>query len=304
MKLHIPEDYTEFLYWVKETTEAFWSKNPETSEDDFVCKDWAYGAKWIGMTESEIEQTETEFNIKFTQEHRQFLKILHTIDKKEIYTYEDDESGEITYQESPFFYNWLTDKESIKERMNWPYETIFQDVVGRNGIWLKSWGNIRPKSDVKKEEIFSNWFQKISKLIPIYGHRFVVSDHTNKQNPILSIYGSDTIVYGWNMRHYLVSELYEHLNLLELEYDKEDDQWYSVSKQQLQKIHDKEFGAAKTKSIPIIEEMILLWSSNWSSFGKEYPSETEDYLQPIVKTFVAEDEDGKNNDQQKQFNSF
>jgi len=38
MKLKIPEDYTEFLYWIKERTEMFWSKNPETSEDDFVCE--------------------------------------------------------------------------------------------------------------------------------------------------------------------------------------------------------------------------------------------------------------------------
>lgn len=304
MKLHIPEDYTEFLYWVKETTEVFWSKNPETSEDDFVCGDWAYGAKWIGMTESEIEQTEKEFSLKFTQEHRQFLKILHAIDKKEVYTYEDDETGEVTSQESPFFYNWITDKEEIKDTMYWPYKTMLSDVKGTNRVWLKSWGNIRPKSDETKEKIFSEWFQRIPKLIPIYAHRFVVSNHNNTQNPILSIRGSDTIVYGWNMRHYLLRELEEHLNLFDDVYDKEDEEWYAERKPEAQKIHDVEFGTAKTKSIPIIEEMILYWSSGWSSFGKKYPHETESYLQPIVRAFIAKDENGDHNDQQKQFTAF
>jgi len=304
MKLHIPEDYTEFLYWVKETTEAFWSKNPETSEDDFVCEDWAYGAKWIGMTDSEIEQTERKFNIKFTSEHKQFLRILHTIDRKEVITYDDFETGEEEKKEVPFFYNWLQDTEDIQYYLNWPYKTIFEDVIGSNGVWLKSWGNIRPTSDETKEKIFSEWFQKIPKLIPIHGHRFVVNDHTNTQNPVLSIWGSDTIVYGWNMRHYLLSELYEHLNLIELVYNKEDDEWYDEFKQELQQIQNTEYKAAKTKTIPVFEEMILYWSSGWSSFGKENPNKVEGLLQPITKTFVAQDEDGSYNDQQKQFNTF
>ncbi|WP_298517035.1 hypothetical protein [uncultured Kordia sp.] len=304
MKLHIPEDYTEFLYWVKETTEAFWAKNPETSEDDFVCEDWAYGAKWIGMTESEIEQTERKFNIKFTSEHKEFLRILHTIDRKEVYTYEDDETGEIEHREYPFFYNWLQDTKDIEQYLKWPYETIFQDVVGANKVWLKSWGTIRPKSNEVKEKIFSEWFEKIPKLIPIHGHRFVVSDHTKVQNPVLSMYGSDIIVYGWNMRHYLLSELERHLNLFDDVYDDEYKEWYPERKPELQKIHDAEYEAASTKSIPVIEEMILYWSSGWSSFGKENPNKVEGILQPITKTFVAQDEDGEHNDQQKQFNAF
>jgi hypothetical protein len=103
MKLQIPEDYTEFLYWVKETTEAFWSENPETSEAEFVCEDWQYGAKWLGMTEAEINQTERKYNIKFTPEHREFLRILHSVDRKVIYKYDEDDSEEII--ERPYFYN-------------------------------------------------------------------------------------------------------------------------------------------------------------------------------------------------------
>jgi hypothetical protein len=173
-----------------------------------------------------------------------------------------------------------------------------------NKVWLKSWGTIRPKSNEEKEKIFSTWFEKIPQLIPIHGHRFVVSDHTKTQNPVLSMYGSDIVVLGWNMRHYLVRELKDSLNLLEDVFDEEDQEWYIEDKKELLQIHNEEFTAAKTKSIAIIEEMILYWSSGWSSFGKKYPHETEGYLQPIVRAFVAEDEDGETNDQQKKFNSF
>ncbi|MCH2195334.1 hypothetical protein [Kordia sp.] len=302
MKPEIPENYTEFLYWVKETTEAFWSENPETSEAEFVCEDWQYGAKWLGMTEVEIDQTERKYNIKFTPEHREFLRILHAVDRKVIYKYDEDDSEEII--ESPYFYNWLQDHEEIEAYLKWPYQTIWEDVAGMNKVWLKSWGTIRPKSDEEKEKIFSAWFEKIPQLIPIHGHRFVVSDHTKTQNPVLSMYGSDIIVLGWNMRHYLLRELKDSLNLLEDVFDEEDQEWYIEDKQELLQIHKEEFAAAKTKSIPVIEEMILYWSSGWSSFGKKYPHETDSYLQPIVRAFVAEDEDGEANDQQKKFNSF
>lgn len=219
MKLKIPEDYIEFLYWVKERTEKFWSKNPATSEDDFVCEDWAYGAKWIGLSDSEIETIESRYGVKFSPEHRMFLKILHSIDRKEIIEYTEtfDEDAEVKIEHIPFFYNWLSDEQEIQNRLNWPYRTIFEDVTGANKVWLESWGQIRPKSDKEKERLFSEWFNQAPRVIPIKGHRFVVNDV--KDAPVLSIYGSDIIVYGWNIRHYLLNELKDHLNLLELVYD-------------------------------------------------------------------------------------
>ena len=304
MKVNIPEDYIDFLWWVKETTESFWSENPQTSNADFVCSEWVLGAKWIGMEESEIKNIEKKFNIKFTNSHKQFLKILHTIDKKEIreYTESFDEDAEVKFEEIPFFYNWKKDIEEINYRLEWPYRTIFEDVIGQNKVWLKSWGKIRPKSNLKKGEIFKNWFKNVPKLIPITGHRFVVSENLKKDNPVLSVYGSDIIVYGWNMRHYLLNELKEHLNLFEFVYDNEDEQYYSEVKKELQDIHNYEYGKAKTKTIPVIEEMIMYWSSGWSSFGKQYPKEDGNILQPIVKTFIPDDEDLDS--YTKKFNSY
>ncbi|MBD0403712.1 hypothetical protein [Flammeovirga sp. EKP202] len=105
MKLEIPEDYIAFLYWVKERTENFWSINPEHSEADFVCEKWIYGAKWIGLSDEEIDAIEHRYNISFTPEYRQFLKILHTIDKKDTIEYKSsvDKDAEIKIEHIPFF---------------------------------------------------------------------------------------------------------------------------------------------------------------------------------------------------------
>ena len=51
MSSKIPEGYTEFLYWVKERTENFWSKNPKTSDSDFNQK--VAGILGLGLKDSE-----------------------------------------------------------------------------------------------------------------------------------------------------------------------------------------------------------------------------------------------------------
>jgi hypothetical protein len=286
--MNIPEDYIEFLHWVKETTETFWSKDYVPEEEGLSPDRWIKGAKWIGLEEEEIDVIEQKYQIKFTPEHRAFLNILHTIDRQEeVECY--DEEGEVYCLKKSFFHNWKTDDKELNYRFDWIFETIFDDILGVNQPWLESWGKVRPKSNVAKKEFFSNWLEQAPKLIPIFGHRFVVSEPSDCDNPILSVYGSDIIVYGWNMRHYLLSELKEHLELMYRDCDEE--YGYSIEYgKELEAIETYEYVAAKNKTIPFWEEMILYRSSGWSSFGRKYPGYLESGPHPIVNTFIAEDE--------------
>jgi hypothetical protein len=297
----IPENYIDFLYWVKERTESFWSKDPETSLEDFVCDDWIYGAKWIGLTDEEISNIELKYSIEFAPEHKDFLRILHTIDRYEKIEYTEtfDEDAEILVEEIPFFYNWQNDDKEIKERLIWPYKTILEDVVGRNQVWLESWGK-KPVSDIEKEKIFSDWFLKTPKLIPIKSHRFIISDINLKLRPVLSVYGSDIIVYGWNFRSYILHELKDELGLIELVYDEEDKEWYTETKKELREIFEKDYKFNEEKDIPYWREMILIWNSGWSSFGLKWPGDEDSFIQPIVKTFTPENEEIK----QMRFNEY
>ncbi|AXY72465.1 hypothetical protein D3H65_00060 [Paraflavitalea soli] len=136
--LAIPEDFSAFLYWLKEKTEDFWSKDPKTSTGNFKCEEWIYGAKWIGLTDDEIDAVEAKYAVRFMPEHRAFLRILHTIDRKEKIEHADEDG--VVIEERPFFYNWLQDDKEIKEYLDWPFRTIFEDVTSPNGVWLKALG--------------------------------------------------------------------------------------------------------------------------------------------------------------------
>ncbi|MBO9204845.1 MULTISPECIES: hypothetical protein [Niastella] len=297
----IPEDYTDFLYWVKETTESFWAKESEDDEDNEPGTEWLHDAKWIGLSENEIDDIEKKYSIKFNQEHRAFLRILHAIDRKEEIMYKEsfDENSPIITEKRPFFYNWLEDETEIKERFEWPYRTILQDVLGVNGVWLQSWGPC-PQTDEDKTSIFLSWFNKTPRLLPVRGHRFSVSDPDLKDKPVLSVWGSDIIVYGWNFRHYLLHELEDHLGLWESVYDEEDECFYSESNKKIKEIYEQEYTLSKERDIPFWKEMIMYWSSGWYSFGLEYPQKDNSIRQPIVKANLPDDKDNN----PKTFNSF
>ena len=251
----IPEIYTELLLWIKETTEEYWSEKPLTMGDGSDCIDWI-GAKWVGLTDNQIDEIEHKYSIKFMPEHREFLKILHTIDRKEKYK---DSDGEIIA--SPYFYNWLEDETEINEKLNWVFETILFDV-NKSRFWLKSWGK-RPDSEEDRKIIFSNWFSKTPKLIPITAHTFLVSDIELQDRPLLSVWGSDTVVVGWNLRNYLLSEFCYFLGLTHSIYickpDYEGYDWENIPEYETFRLKESEL--SKSKTIPYFEELIMYWGN-------------------------------------------
>lgn len=250
--MKIPEDYVEFLYLFKRETENFWENMSKSKIDNYENTDWIIGAKWIGLEDSDIEEIESKYNISFTIEHKEFLKILHTIDKKRPVEYYDD-NGQIFVKEKSYFYNWLLDDDEIDYRFTWPYKQILTDV--KKGFWLKSWGK-RPELVFEVEKIFSDWYNKAPKLIPIHSHRFIVNLLKEERSPVLSVWGSDTIVYGWSIKHYLLNELDKYLDVFEKIYSKEDKQWYFEPTKEFQLLKNKERLNGEEKGIPFWYELI------------------------------------------------
>ncbi|SED17922.1 hypothetical protein SAMN04489761_4530 [Tenacibaculum sp. MAR_2009_124] len=242
----IPEDYSEFLFWVKERTESFWRGSQKGNSSHIVCDDWLKDAKWIGMTDEEIQNAEITHNIKFTDHHKLFLKILHTVNKKQIVVKYDSEGNEIETEKS-LFYNWNTDHDRIDEYLKWPHDILLKSVLDGN-IWLNSWGG-EPKTNKEKKDVFLKWFVELPKLIPLNSHRFLISEPVTSDNLILSVQGINTIIYGRNMRHYLLSELEGSLGLLKYVYDDDEEVWHEEPTDQLLQIHKKEFNLLKSKEI-------------------------------------------------------
>jgi len=216
----IPEDYIDFLYWFKDQTESKWQEEALREDES---KSWLYGGKWVGLDEKHIPQIESKYGVIFSEEHKAFLKILHSVDKKKPEEYYN-EQDEIVVEHDPYFFNWLLDESKIQARQKWPFEQILADL--KRGHWLKEWGD-RPSSHEEIETYFRQWYNQAPKLIPIFGHRCVVSDWQgeNGESPVLSIWGTDTIIYGWGIQDYLIHELGEYLDICVPVYDEEYEEW-------------------------------------------------------------------------------
>jgi len=278
--MNIPSNLTEFLYWTKERTEKLWSVN------DKNCPKGFYGAKWKNLSEEQIDQVEKKYGVTFTPEHREFLKILHAIDKKEIVEYEDE--GELITEECTFFYNWLENETEIISQIKYFYEGMWNDVTSINHVWLKSWG-VKPKSMEKRKLIFDDWFSKLPQLVPVKDSSCVVYNENLKWSPVVSVSGSEVIILGWDFRTYLLYQLRDHLDIYTNVYDEEDKMFYQEFIDEVQKINEENFKYDETKDIPYLKEMIMYWSSGWKAFGLNYhPADAK--VHPIVKTYIAEEE--------------
>lgn len=260
-QITFPENIDDFLTWVKVTTETAWSK---ASTEDFF-----YGAQWMPLSEEEIDNLELKYSIKFGDEHRAFLRILHTINKRNP-TYdemvESDEDPEVKrYGQPSYFYNWISDTKWIESRLNWPYRTILQDILGVNRVWLKSWGP-RVDSEEEKIRVFYEWYNKAPKLLPIIAHTFLMDHNFSGLKTVLSVYGSDTIVAAWNLRHYLMREFAHDLQLEEMVYDEEDKCYYREIIKGIPELDTLETTQLTNADIPYWKEVINYWSSSWQSF--------------------------------------
>jgi hypothetical protein len=183
---------TAFLSWLRETTEAAWQEVKEPSleayrEAGFIGAGWRRGTRWTGpLDDDTIGRVERKFGVHFPPEHRLFLQTLHSTTPWR--RGDDYATGDLVLYDAPGFYDWIHDEEPIRAALGAVAETseyaeeIDLHYGGRR--WLP--GGPSPQ------------------LLPIFGHRYVVAD----ESPcVLSIVGNDAIVYGGDLRAYLLHEL-------------------------------------------------------------------------------------------------
>lgn len=247
---HIPEDFTEFLYWFKERTETFWRQNPRVEEMGGRFTEWPAGIHWIGLSEAEIDAVEARYNVRFTPDHREFLRVLHALDQPYTHVIPPDSWDEGGSEAERLCYNWLTEEEEIRRRLGNPYEDLHTK-------WLPVWG---PKPATAEQQLaaFNERFGQAPALLPIHIHRYVVSEPLEAGNPVLSMmWNADIIVYGWNLRYYLLAEFYDYLDLPpELEFDEEDQQWYAQWKPHAHYVTERDRAIRLGLRIPFYEDFI------------------------------------------------
>lgn len=179
-----------FLSWLRERTEAAWSKCPpiilENSSTSEIDHDWQQGTRWLhGLTEAEIVALEKRWNVPFPPDYRLFLSRLHAPNLPQAGIYRDDDHLLKLYS-VPSFFNWQTN------------EAVIQDHY--DALW--DW----PGTETERTHL-QELVHAAPKLIPINGNRYLLAEPCQEGNPVLSIYHADMIVYAANLRDYLIREL-------------------------------------------------------------------------------------------------
>lgn len=170
--------FTEVYQRIKQRSEAFWA----TKELDPFAYGFQIqqGTKWkAGLNDEDIIDFEEALGFKFPVVYREYLKVMNGTDTDTINIY--GSSGHaFTYNIG--FYSYPDDLEAIKTKINWI---------------LDSFG-------ITKADMIIN---HIPNIIPIVAHRFLVADHCDA-HPILSMFGSDVILYDNSLPSFLENNLY------------------------------------------------------------------------------------------------
>lgn len=224
--MHIPTKFDEeFLAWFRDATEHVWAHAPQQQIDEegrpIYGMQWQTGTRWLGgLSEAEIESVERSWSLYFPSDYRLFLRTLHATDRPMIYDHADDVpdggtlrgprdallngiGAEATVKDYfPGFYNWISGDEA-RQQIERIRSTIIDDVEG--GFWLTEWG-LPPSSAEEARRRVRAFLDEAPKIAPLHAHRCLVLEPCRAGNPVLSIWGTDTIVYGADLQVYLLNE--------------------------------------------------------------------------------------------------
>ena len=237
----IPTEFDDsFLDWFRERTEAAWAALPARTPKDALAEyvkrgaggeQWQAGTRWLnGLREEEIIRIERRWGLTFPPDYRLFLRRLHTVDRPMLsagYLGEGERPSAaperltsaylrryrqyMVLEEGPSFYNWLTDTDALEGQFAWLWEGLQFDIE-HNDLWLSAWGAKPAPLEVRNDRARA-LVEAAPKLIPIYGHRYLLAEPCAAGNPVFSVYQSDIVVYGANLRDYLLVEFADFIGL-------------------------------------------------------------------------------------------
>jgi hypothetical protein len=209
----IPAEFGRpFLAWLQAETERVWSRLSPKTLADFQrgglggCS-WRPATRWTGgLSDRDIDEIEARFGVHFPQDHRLFLQVLHATEPLLFCARFVGDTLEAI--ERPGFYHWLRDEAAIRDAFEWLVEGLVFDVE-HNHLWPQSWGP-RPEDEGARRACVAERVATAPRLLPIVGHRYVLAADPPV---VLSVYQSDIIVYGRDLRTFLLHELCEMLDL-------------------------------------------------------------------------------------------
>ena len=216
---NVPDDFEDFLSWLRDQTEAAWAVHQTKTLDAFIADgvgggSWRTGTQWqSGLDEPRIDALERHWELKFPRDFRRFLAVLNAPDRG-VYNvgWIDDPPYDMRAgDDAPSYFDWRKDDEAIVDALNRPLEGLLFHVE-ESSLWLDSWGE-RPGTVTDVRTKLAQLVANAPRLIPITGHRYLLADSIEAGNPVLSVYGNDIICYGSNLKNLLLLEFSSLLGL-------------------------------------------------------------------------------------------
>jgi len=175
-------DFTsKFIEDFRRRTEELWSGtaiDPKISGFQFQR-----GTCWLpGLADAQIDEYQSAAGAAFPDDFRKMLSALNGTDLPTLNVY----SGRSAPKESVGVYSYPRDLEQVRHRIS----DVAED---RDGITTEL-----------AEQGFT--LHPDARLVPIFSHRYVVCDSDAMSCVVLSIVGTDAIVYGDTLRTYLEKE--------------------------------------------------------------------------------------------------
>ena len=172
----------QFLIEFKSKTEARW-QNCQINHGIYGFQ-FQRGTRWnSGLSDQGILDYERSLGVQFPNDFKRMLRAMNGTDISTLNVY--GMCGE-PHRNSVGVYSFPRDLSIVNERIK-EVQKDFSAIMS-----------------VLVEQGFE--LERNASLVPIYGHRYVVCGSDFNQSPVLSIVGTDAIVYGTSLRNYLQAE--------------------------------------------------------------------------------------------------
>lgn len=204
--MNTENNLTAFLIQFRRSAEIFWQNAPERPISYFQQAgvggtSWQQGTCWKpGLSSEDIRDIEAGFDLQFPEEYYQLLRVLNTTNKGyRAFGLRGNKLQQCA--DRPIFYDWQNGQGDISDAWEATLEGLMFDVQ-YNSLWLESWG-AKPETSEAQQAQLAKLIKAAPALLPVSGHRYMISYPLSEGCPVISVWQSDIIIYGVNLQHYL-----------------------------------------------------------------------------------------------------
>jgi hypothetical protein len=189
-----------FLGWLREETERRWRDTALPGPDGLA---WVPGTRWRGgISTSDLEIAEAQFELRFPAAYRAFLAALHTPDPPLVGSAYGGRG--LVRLEARVFPDWTGPVLPLVDVIDAPVDGLIRAV--EDGRWHPAWGE-RPTDRGRRATVVRRLAGAAPRLIPVGRGRYLAVSPGNDDGPVLAAHGASVRVVAPDLRAALLAGL-------------------------------------------------------------------------------------------------